>query len=40
MPTPSTFVGPRARAAMAATNAESMPPERPSTALLKPVRPA
>ena len=32
-----TLPGPSARAASTAVNAESMPPERPSTALLKPV---
>ena len=32
MATPSTFSGPSARAAMQATSAESMPPDRPSSA--------
>ena len=35
--TPSTFSGPMASAAMAAVNAESMPPERPSSTFLNPV---
>ena len=34
--TPSTLPGPSARAAMHATSAESMPPESPSTACVKP----
>jgi len=34
--TPSTFSGPRAEAAMAATRLESMPPERPRRTPLKP----
>ena len=34
--TPSTCSAPSASAAMAAVSAESMPPDRPSTALAKP----
>ena len=36
MPTPSTFSAPSASTAMAATSAESMPPESPTSAFLKP----
>ena len=36
MPTPITFSAPSASVAMAATSAESMPPLRPTSALLKP----
>ena len=38
MVTARTFSGPRARAASVVTTLESMPPERPTTARLKPAR--